>query len=226
MVTTENLEQLRQLNFGIRALRNPMEVSDLCHEIARYNAADAAQVCAWVRDTAGMESALDGLVNLYSEVLAEHRTTPPSDLEAEMRAASTYLRHWVQNLTAQHEARVRHERLKIDYQKQGREYAVVAERYRELQQEHDRYKQLLAERERLQSEEHRQLREEQKRLQDEVQRLQNQSKQLEVERQHLQSDLAEVFSSSTLRLRNRVVGLPFLGTWLKSFARMAAGRSS
>ena len=226
MVTTENMEQLRQLNFGIRALRNPMEVSDLCHEIARYNAADAAQVCAWVRDTAGMESALDGLVNLYSEVLAEHRTTPPSDLEAEMRAASTYLRHWVQNLTAQHEARVQHERLKIDYQKQGREYAVVAERYRELQQEHDRYKQLLAERERLQSEEHRQLREEQKRLQDEVQRLQNQSKQLEVERQHLQSDLAEVFSSSTLRLRNRVVGLPFLGTWLKSFARIAAGRSS
>ena len=143
-----------------------------------------------------------------------------------MRAASTYLRHWVQNLTAQHEARVRHERLKIDYQKQGREYAVVAERYRELQQEHDRYKQLLAERERLQSEEHRKLREEHKRLQDEVQRLQNQSKQLEVERQHLQSDLAEVFSSSTLRLRNRVVGLPFLGTWLKSFARIAAGRSS
>jgi Glycosyltransferase Family 4 len=226
MVTTENMEKLRRLNFGIRALRNPMEAGVLCREIARYNAIDAAQVGAWVRDTAGMDSALDELLNLYSEVVEEHKWTPAPVTVVEMRAASTYLRHWVQNLTAQHEARVQHERLKIDCQKQRQEYDVVAERYRELQQEHDRYKQLLAEREVLQSEEHRQLGEEYQRLQGEVQRLQNQSKQLELERQHLQSDLAEVFSSSTLRLRNRVVGLPFVGTWLKSFARMAAGRSS
>jgi septal ring factor EnvC (AmiA/AmiB activator) len=101
---------------------------------------------------------------------------------------------------------------------------------------------------RLQSEELRQLREKHKRLQEEIDRLQNQLeverqnqfgqlqcdldrlrehyRQLEIERQRLQSDLAEVFSSSTLRLRNRVVGLPLVGTWLKSFARIAAGRSS
>ena len=88
-----------------------------------------------------------------------------------MRAASTYLRHWVRNLTAQHEARIQHEHLKIDYQKQGREYSVVTERYRELQQEHDRYKHLQAEQVRLQSEELRQLREEHKRLQEEIDRL-------------------------------------------------------
>jgi predicted transcriptional regulator len=248
IVTTENMEKLRRLNFGIRALRNPMEAGVLCQEIARYNATDAAQVCAWVRDTAGMDSALDNLLNLYTEVVEEHKRTPASDTAAEMRAASTYLRHWVRNLTAQHEARIQHEHLKIDYQKQGREYSVVTERYRELQQEHDRYKHLQAEQMRLQSEELRQLREEHKRLQEEIDRLQNQLeverqnqfgqlqcdldrlrehyRQLEIERQRLQSDLAEVFSSSTLRLRNRVVGLPLVGTWLKSFARIAAGRSS
>jgi predicted nucleic acid-binding Zn-ribbon protein len=226
LVTTENMEQLRRLNFGIRALRNPMEINHLCREIGSYNATDAGQVCAWIRESAGMESAVDRLVNLYTEVLAEHRTKPPADVEEEMRATSTYLRHWVKNLTAQNEARVQYERLKIECQKQGREYAVVAKQYRELQQEHDRYKHLQAEQERLQSEKHRQQRAEHSRLQNEVHRLQDQNKQLAAERHLLQSDLAEVFSSSTLRLRNRVVGLPFVGTWLKSFARLAAGRSS
>jgi Glycosyltransferase Family 4 len=258
IVTTENMEKLRRLNFGIRALRNPMETGVLCDEIARYDALDAAQVCACVRGTAGMDSALDDLLNLYREVVEEHKRMPAPDTAAEMREVSTYLRHWVRNLTAQHEARVQHEHLKIDHQKQRREYSVISERYRELQQEHDRYKHLQAEQVRLQSEELRQLREEHKRLQEEIDRLQNQLEaerqgqfeehrrikekyqslhcdldrlreqhgQLQVERQRLQSDLAEVFSSSTLRLRNRVVRLPLVGTWLKSFARIAAGRSS
>ena len=58
MVTTANMEKLRRLNFGIRALRNPMAAEVLCREIARYDATDAAQVCAWIRHTADMDSGL------------------------------------------------------------------------------------------------------------------------------------------------------------------------
>ncbi|HSE84831.1 MAG TPA: glycosyltransferase [Candidatus Binatia bacterium] len=236
MVTTENREKLRRLNFGIRALRNPMETGVLCHEIARYNATDAARVCAWVRDTAGMESALDDLVNLYSEVVEEHKRTPAPDAAAEMRAASTYLRHWVRNLTAQHEARVQHEHLRNAHQKQRRECDLVIQQYRQLQEEHERLKdevnRLHNERKQLdeerqgQFEEHRHIKEKYEILHRDLDSLREQHGQLQLERQRLQSDLAEVFSSSTLRLRDRVVGLPFVGTWLKSFARMAAGRLS
>ncbi|HEY6366925.1 MAG TPA: glycosyltransferase [Candidatus Binatia bacterium] len=236
IVTTGNMEKLRQLNFGVRALRNPMETGVLCHEIARYNATDAAQVCAWVRDTAGMDSALDDLLNLYREVVEEHKSTPASDTAAEMLEVSTYLRHWVRNLTAQHEARVQHEHLKIEHQKQRREYDLVTDQYRQLREEHERLKdvvdrlqnqhqQLEAERQ-AQFEEHRHVKEKYESLHCDLDTLGQQYRQLEVERQRLQSDLAEVFSSSTMRLRDRVVGLPFLGTWLKSFARIAAGRLS
>lgn len=236
IVTTGNMEKLRQLNFGVRALRNPMETGVLCHEIARYNAIDAAQVCAWVRHTAGMDSALEDLLNLYEEVVEEHKSTPASDTAAEMPEVSTYLRHWVRNLTAQHEARVQHEHLKIEHQKQRREYDLVTDQYRQLREEHERLKdevdrlqnqhqQLEAERQ-AQFEEHRHIKEKYESLHCDLDSLREQHWQLQVERQRLQSDLAEVFSSSTLRLRDRVVGLPFVGTWLKSFARMAAGRLS
>jgi Glycosyltransferase Family 4 len=140
LVTTENMESLRKLNFGIRALRSPMEPGILSQQIARYNAVDAARVSAWIRQTAGMESALDDLGSLYEEVVAEYRQLPAPDPAAELGAASTYLRHWVWNLTAQHEARIQHEHLKIDYQRQRQELDLAKEQHRELREKYERVK--------------------------------------------------------------------------------------
>jgi hypothetical protein len=263
MVTTANMEKLRRLNFGIRALRNPMATEVLCRQIARYDATDAAQVCAWIRLTADMDSAVDSLLNLYNEVLEEHKHAPASENPGELRAASAYLRHWVRNLTSQQATRIQHEQLRIDYERQRQELDRVTRQYQALIAEHaqirDQHEQSKVEQLR-QRECYQKLGEEHARLHDNVARLENDNRQLDTEQQHqssqksrleeqyqklqcdldrlaeqnrqlqtegqrLKADLAEVFGSSTLRLRNHLVQLPILGTWLKSFARMAAGRS-
>ncbi|HEU0299314.1 MAG TPA: glycosyltransferase [Longimicrobium sp.] len=90
MVTTANLDRLRPLNFGIRTLREPATAEVLAREIARYDAADAAAVSRRVRESAGADAAVDDLLGVYEEVIAEHRLRP-ADLAAEERAAAAYL---------------------------------------------------------------------------------------------------------------------------------------
>ena len=91
MVTTQNLHRLRPLNFGMRALRDPVTPAHLAAEIARYDAADAAQVSRQVRASAGLGVMLDDFIGLYHEVIAEHRARGPDDMAAEQRAVAAYL---------------------------------------------------------------------------------------------------------------------------------------
>lgn len=91
MVTTANLDALRRVNFGIRALGHPVSPAFLAGEIARYDAADAAAVSRAVRATAGTGAMVDELCELYAEVVAEHAATGEADLLAERRAAAAYL---------------------------------------------------------------------------------------------------------------------------------------
>src|SRR5205823_6390907 len=72
MVTTAALDRLRALNFGIRTLREPLVPEVLAREIARYDPADAAQVSRRIRAEAGREAAVDEIVGVYGEILAEH----------------------------------------------------------------------------------------------------------------------------------------------------------
>ena len=92
LVTTAELERLRRFNFGIRALQESLEASVLEREIARYDSSDAAEVSRRIRATAGREAAVDEILVLYEEVLAEHAALRTSDTAAESRAASAYLR--------------------------------------------------------------------------------------------------------------------------------------
>jgi len=91
MVTTENFEQLRPLNFGISTLREPLSSDVISREIARYDPADAQRVSQLIRAHAGREAVLDELIALYREVIEEggkisHNT------QAEQQAAAKYLR--------------------------------------------------------------------------------------------------------------------------------------
>jgi hypothetical protein len=95
LVTSADFDRLRPLNFGIRTLRHPVTADFLEGEIARYDAADAAEVSRRLRATAGIEEAVDRLLGLYTEVLAEHQERgTPSAAEAveEGQAAAAYLR--------------------------------------------------------------------------------------------------------------------------------------
>lgn len=90
MVTTTNLERLRRLNFGLRALQEPVGRDALLREIARYDPADARQVTESIRATAAAGAAIDSLIELYRSVIAEWQTGPHST-EDDLRAASAYL---------------------------------------------------------------------------------------------------------------------------------------
>lgn len=91
MVTSKEVARLRRLNFGVRALRSEVRAETLAAEIARYDAADAAEVSRIVRADADQRRAFDEIVSLYREVIEEHRATA-RDPDAEGRAAAEYLR--------------------------------------------------------------------------------------------------------------------------------------
>lgn len=96
LVTSENLERLLPLNFGIRAMRHPPSpaalAEELSAEIARYDAADAAEVSRRVRELSGSDQTFDRLVALYQEVIAEHLAGPRAGAEEESRAAAAFIR--------------------------------------------------------------------------------------------------------------------------------------
>lgn len=91
MVTTANLDQLRRINFGMRALSHPCTPEFLARQISLYDPADARAVCHAVRAAAGTAAMVDELCSLYIEVMAEHDAGGAGDLRAEARAAVTYL---------------------------------------------------------------------------------------------------------------------------------------
>ena len=95
MVTTANLDALRRVNFGMRALREPCTPAYLGAQIARYDAADARAVSDAVRAGAGTAPMVDQLCALYADVVAEHAAGAAADphaaLQAESRAAAAFL---------------------------------------------------------------------------------------------------------------------------------------
>jgi hypothetical protein len=94
LVTAAEFNRLREGNFGVRTLRNPLSPDLLLREIERYDPEDAAEVSRRVRETAGLEPALDRLLEIYDEVLDESRRLGPPDPEEERRALAAYLETW------------------------------------------------------------------------------------------------------------------------------------
>lgn len=100
MVTASEFDRLRRLNFGVRTLRNNVDVDLLQKEIARYNPADAAEVSQQIRTNAGRNDAIDQTIDLYHEAIREFAENGERDCDAEARAEAAYLR----DLTSHFEA--------------------------------------------------------------------------------------------------------------------------
>jgi glycosyltransferase involved in cell wall biosynthesis len=96
LVSAAELDRLRELNFGLRTLREPVTVAALAARIARYDRADAARVSQIIRAEAGLEAAVDRYLDLYSRLLAEHRAGAAAG-DGEGRAAADFLR-WLNPL--------------------------------------------------------------------------------------------------------------------------------
>jgi hypothetical protein len=140
LVTSAKFDRLRPLNFGIRTLRGPVTADFLSSQIERYDAADAAEVSRRLRATAGIEEAVDRLLGLYGEVLAEHRELGnPSDAE-QGRAAAAYLR-WLSPYLDERDglsleaARLRTEAVRLQSE-EGRLHAEVGRLHAEVARLH------------------------------------------------------------------------------------------
>jgi hypothetical protein len=90
-VTMAEVDRLRRQNFGFRTLDRAVEPADLGRQIARYDPADAARVSAHLRAEAGLEPAVDRLLEIYAEALAAHVAADPTRETAEERATAAYL---------------------------------------------------------------------------------------------------------------------------------------
>jgi glycosyltransferase involved in cell wall biosynthesis len=90
LVSPQNFDRLRSLNFGIRALRNPFMQEYLVEQIRKYDATQAAEVSQRVRCEADLGHTTDQIVRLYEEVIEEFKQSPPLDAAAELRAAGAY----------------------------------------------------------------------------------------------------------------------------------------
>lgn len=94
MVTSAELDRLRSLNFGHRALQNPFDADELVREIGRYDPNDAAAVSQRIRAITGRDAMIDSILEIYDSVLEEYSQIGPRDAESEARAVAEFLR-WI-----------------------------------------------------------------------------------------------------------------------------------
>ena len=92
LVTSENFDRLRRLNFGIRTRTEPLTLDGLLERIAQYSAADAARLNRRVQAEADLESTVEKLLGIYGEVIREFQNGPPPDRNAELKAAAAHMK--------------------------------------------------------------------------------------------------------------------------------------
>jgi len=111
LVTPDNYEVLRRRNFGIRELRHGHEAAWYAAQIARYRADEAALVSARVRAEAGMEAAIDRLLDIYGDAMAS-----PAGVGDAARAAAAHCCRIARPLKRSYELGARAESLAIEVQ--------------------------------------------------------------------------------------------------------------
>ena len=76
IVTENNVATMRDWNFGARCLQRPITPLTVANEIARFDAADAANVTQWIWQRSGLGAAVDAYEACYRDALAQ----PPQAL--------------------------------------------------------------------------------------------------------------------------------------------------
>lgn len=90
MVTSENFDEMRRLNFGLRTLRAPLSQDIITRALDAYVPDDARAVTVRLRNEATIDDVMAQWLDTYEQVLAEWRDQPQR-IEDELRAASVYL---------------------------------------------------------------------------------------------------------------------------------------
>jgi hypothetical protein len=95
MITTNDLDAMQQLNFGVRLLQRPVTKAAIAAEIDRYDASDATKVTDAIRATAGVDLLAEQFIEIYDDLRSHH---VPMSLEAELRATADSLSHLAKHL--------------------------------------------------------------------------------------------------------------------------------
>lgn len=90
LVTSQNFDLLRAMNFGLRCLGEAVTIDRCVQEIGRYDAADALLVTERARHDANLEHLLDAFETLYVDVLTGDRR-PTITPAAHERAIARFL---------------------------------------------------------------------------------------------------------------------------------------
>lgn len=105
MVDSNNLAELRRLNFGVRSMqRLPLDEDTLLAQINRYDSQDARRVSDWIRQDADMEHVVDRWLQIYTQLIdesANHNSAPAP--QAQLRAGAAYLRWLAPTIKRQHQ---------------------------------------------------------------------------------------------------------------------------
>ena len=101
MVTSDNVERLRHLNFGVRTIQQPLTEEGLQEQLARYQAHDMPAVQRYIRQNADFDAFFQQVLALYDDVLLDMTTIDPL---VQSRAASAYIHSlkWILLETSRH----------------------------------------------------------------------------------------------------------------------------
>lgn len=83
IVDMSNVRQLRQLNFGRRALSGKIHIEAILGEIAKYDAGDAENVSQFIRANADIKDAVTNLINVYEKVIDEQQSSQEVERDRE-----------------------------------------------------------------------------------------------------------------------------------------------
>lgn len=95
MISTGNLDRLRNENFGLRTLRDPISAGALCAALAAYDPTNAAAVSGRVRSEMNFAHYIESLSDIYARSLAAHRAAPPEVARSDL---ARHLQGWLPNL--------------------------------------------------------------------------------------------------------------------------------
>jgi hypothetical protein len=92
LVTPDNVESMRRLNFGIRTMqRSRITRETVLAELNHFDAQRSLEVSLWIRDHASADRAMDQLETTYAELTGERQTWSVEAATAANSAASAYL---------------------------------------------------------------------------------------------------------------------------------------
>jgi len=97
LVTSDNFDMLRDMNFGFEALNRPLDPAMLLDEIARYDPRDAERVRDRIRVEASLEHAAGVFEQLYRDVIDEKAPEAPMGSAWPLKEEAFLRLYWAWN---------------------------------------------------------------------------------------------------------------------------------